>query len=293
MATTGCSAWCDWLARAGFSPEEIRVVESFGQQAGLAIELDRAQNDREAARRHGRPRADRQRPPRPRGPAALRGGHGAAGRLALDRGSGRARTHRRVHRRARRHHPRRAVDHLLARTSDQRQGRDEHACPPLGRDLHGGPGSRVPTPTPVRRPRGHEGPRGARPRRAGGGARGSGQHRPPCQGLSGRGPGGRPRRSDDHRDRQRRGHERQHPIERPGQPASPRRGSGWDDDGGDGGQAGHAVCVGASRFRSEPSRSLGLFGPLDRFDVTARDDVHIDVAVSRQSAAPAGRPTPW
>jgi PAS domain S-box-containing protein len=33
--------------RAGFSPEEIRVVESFGQQAGLAVELDRAQNDRE------------------------------------------------------------------------------------------------------------------------------------------------------------------------------------------------------------------------------------------------------
>jgi len=31
----------------GFSPEEIRVVESFGQQAGLAIELDRAQTDRE------------------------------------------------------------------------------------------------------------------------------------------------------------------------------------------------------------------------------------------------------
>ncbi len=30
-----------------FSPEEIRVVESFGQQAGLAIELDRAQSDRE------------------------------------------------------------------------------------------------------------------------------------------------------------------------------------------------------------------------------------------------------
>ncbi len=35
------------VGRAGFSPEEIRVVESFGQQAGLAIELDRAQNDRE------------------------------------------------------------------------------------------------------------------------------------------------------------------------------------------------------------------------------------------------------
>jgi len=33
--------------RAGFSPEEVRVVESFGQQAGLAIELDRAQTDRE------------------------------------------------------------------------------------------------------------------------------------------------------------------------------------------------------------------------------------------------------
>ncbi|HUY22391.1 MAG TPA: PAS domain S-box protein [Acidimicrobiales bacterium] len=32
---------------APFSPEEIRVVESFGQQAGLAIELDRAQSDRE------------------------------------------------------------------------------------------------------------------------------------------------------------------------------------------------------------------------------------------------------
>ncbi len=35
------------VGRAGFSPEEIRVVESFGQQAGLAIELDRAQHDRE------------------------------------------------------------------------------------------------------------------------------------------------------------------------------------------------------------------------------------------------------
>ncbi len=35
------------VGRAGFSPEEIRVVESFGQQAGLAIELDRAQTDRE------------------------------------------------------------------------------------------------------------------------------------------------------------------------------------------------------------------------------------------------------
>jgi PAS domain S-box-containing protein len=35
------------IGRAGFSPEEIRVVESFGQLAGLAIELDRAQNDRE------------------------------------------------------------------------------------------------------------------------------------------------------------------------------------------------------------------------------------------------------
>ncbi len=35
------------VGRAGFSTEEIRVVESFGQQAGLAIELDRAQNDRE------------------------------------------------------------------------------------------------------------------------------------------------------------------------------------------------------------------------------------------------------
>jgi PAS domain S-box-containing protein len=35
------------VGRAGFSPEEIRVVESFGQLAGLAIELDRAQNDRE------------------------------------------------------------------------------------------------------------------------------------------------------------------------------------------------------------------------------------------------------
>ena len=34
------------VGRAGFSAEEIRVVESFGQQAGLAIELDRAQNDR-------------------------------------------------------------------------------------------------------------------------------------------------------------------------------------------------------------------------------------------------------
>jgi PAS domain S-box-containing protein len=33
--------------RTRFSAEEIRVVESFGQQAGLAIELDRAQNDRE------------------------------------------------------------------------------------------------------------------------------------------------------------------------------------------------------------------------------------------------------
>jgi PAS domain S-box-containing protein len=33
--------------RAAFSPEEVRVVESFGQQAGLAIELDRAQNYRE------------------------------------------------------------------------------------------------------------------------------------------------------------------------------------------------------------------------------------------------------
>jgi PAS domain S-box-containing protein len=33
--------------RADFSPEELRVVESFGQQAGLAIELDRAQVDRE------------------------------------------------------------------------------------------------------------------------------------------------------------------------------------------------------------------------------------------------------
>ncbi len=33
--------------RATFSPEEIRVVESFGQQAGLAIELDRAHGDRE------------------------------------------------------------------------------------------------------------------------------------------------------------------------------------------------------------------------------------------------------
>jgi len=35
------------VGRAGFSPEEIRVVESFAQQAGLAIELDRAQNVRE------------------------------------------------------------------------------------------------------------------------------------------------------------------------------------------------------------------------------------------------------
>ncbi len=35
------------VGRPGFSPEEIRVVESFAQQAGLAIELDRAQNDRE------------------------------------------------------------------------------------------------------------------------------------------------------------------------------------------------------------------------------------------------------
>jgi PAS domain S-box-containing protein len=35
------------VGRAGFSPEEVRVVESFAQQAGLAIELDRAQNDRE------------------------------------------------------------------------------------------------------------------------------------------------------------------------------------------------------------------------------------------------------
>jgi PAS domain S-box-containing protein len=35
------------VGRAGFSPEEMRVVESFGQQAGLAIELDRAQSDRE------------------------------------------------------------------------------------------------------------------------------------------------------------------------------------------------------------------------------------------------------
>jgi signal transduction histidine kinase len=33
--------------RATFSPEEIRVLESFGQQAGLAIELDRAHGDRE------------------------------------------------------------------------------------------------------------------------------------------------------------------------------------------------------------------------------------------------------
>ena len=33
--------------RANFSPEEIRVAESFGQQAGLAIELDQAQIDRE------------------------------------------------------------------------------------------------------------------------------------------------------------------------------------------------------------------------------------------------------
>ncbi|MDR3648720.1 MAG: PAS domain S-box protein [Acidimicrobiales bacterium] len=33
--------------RATFGPEEIRVVESFGQQAGLAIELDRAHGDRE------------------------------------------------------------------------------------------------------------------------------------------------------------------------------------------------------------------------------------------------------
>ncbi len=35
------------VGRTAFSPEEIRLVESFGQQAGLAIELDRAQNDRE------------------------------------------------------------------------------------------------------------------------------------------------------------------------------------------------------------------------------------------------------
>jgi PAS domain S-box-containing protein len=35
------------LGRTTFSPEEIRLVESFSQQAGLAIELDRAQNDRE------------------------------------------------------------------------------------------------------------------------------------------------------------------------------------------------------------------------------------------------------
>jgi len=33
--------------RATFGPEEIRVVESFAQQAGLAIELDRAHGDRE------------------------------------------------------------------------------------------------------------------------------------------------------------------------------------------------------------------------------------------------------
>jgi PAS domain S-box-containing protein len=35
------------VGRGPFSPEEIRLAESFGQQAGLAIELDRAQNDRE------------------------------------------------------------------------------------------------------------------------------------------------------------------------------------------------------------------------------------------------------
>jgi PAS domain S-box-containing protein len=35
------------VGRTAFSPEEIRLAESFGQQAGLAIELDRAQNDRE------------------------------------------------------------------------------------------------------------------------------------------------------------------------------------------------------------------------------------------------------
>jgi signal transduction histidine kinase len=33
--------------RVPFNPEEVRVVESFGQQAGLAIDLDRAQTDRE------------------------------------------------------------------------------------------------------------------------------------------------------------------------------------------------------------------------------------------------------
>ncbi len=88
------------------------------------------------------------------------------------------------------------------------------------------------------------------------------------------------------------GHERQHPIERPGQPAGPGRGSRWVDDGGDGGQARHAAAAGGSRSRTEP-RSLGLFGPFDRFDVTAGDDMHVDVAVGRQSAAPAGRPSPW
>jgi PAS domain S-box-containing protein len=35
------------VGRTAFSPEEIRLVESFSQQAGLAIELDRAQNDRD------------------------------------------------------------------------------------------------------------------------------------------------------------------------------------------------------------------------------------------------------
>ena len=175
--TTGCSAWSGWSGRAGFSPEEIRVVESFGQQAGLAIELDRAQNDREQLAVMG----DRERIARDlhdhvvQRLFAVGMALQAASRSITDPPPSIASAS-----------PSRSSTPPSAtcgRPSSRwrcapRPGRDEHPGAPSRRDLDGGPGTRVPTPAAIRRSRGHEGPRGARPRRAGRRARGASPTRP-------------------------------------------------------------------------------------------------------------------
>ena len=151
------------VGRAALSPEEIRVVESFGQQAGLAIELDRAQNDREQLAVLG----DRERIARDlhdhvvQRLFAVGMALQAASHSITDRGG--AGPDRRVDRGARRHHPRREVDHLLAGSAHQRQGGDEHSGPTTRRDLRGSPRPGVPTAPAVRRSRRHQGPRRARP----------------------------------------------------------------------------------------------------------------------------------